>query len=500
MVASPAWLFHRLTALTLLVAWLSLAVQVKLLIGAQGLAPIAPLLAAVSESGQAGFWQLPTLMWWVNSDGALVAGTAVGAILATCALLGVAPRACLAASAPLYLSYAVGGQAFLSFQWDSLAVEMAILAALLPADDRDPIARWLVRLLLFKVMLESGVAKWQSHLGDWQDGSAMAHYYLTAPLPAGLGWRFHHLPAWWHHFESHWTLFFELVVPFFIFAGRKPRLLALVIFLTFLVINTATANYGFFTLQAAALCVMLLDDRDAARLLRRPAPPKRTPPTAWRALVGTYAAVWLTLSTTGGLSRFAGVDILPAAQQAARPLRIANNYHLFGHITRSRIEPELQTWDGSTWTAQHLYYKPGPLDRRPPYVAPHQPRVDFRLWFYGLSYQRGMPRDVENLIRRLCQEPAVVQSLFTQPLPEHPEAVRVVFWAYSYTAPDVATRDWWVRTEQASTQPITCSQLAQGLRSEAPGALQAGLEPLGRVRATDPNGGIVAAAADRSAQ
>src|SRR5207244_2713248 len=80
---------------------------------------------------------------------------------------------------------------FLSFQWDNLLLECGALASLLPGDRSDPPARVvhvLFRLLLWKLYFESGIAKWQSHLGDWIDGSAMLHYYETAPLPTLLGW------------------------------------------------------------------------------------------------------------------------------------------------------------------------------------------------------------------------------------------------------------------------------------------------------------------------
>ena len=30
----------------------------------------------------------------------------------------------------------------------------------------------------------------------------MTYYYETAPLPTWLAFRAHHLPVWWHHFES----------------------------------------------------------------------------------------------------------------------------------------------------------------------------------------------------------------------------------------------------------------------------------------------------------
>ena len=97
-------------------------------------------------------------------------------------------------------------------------------------------------------------------------------------------------------------------------------------------------------------------------------------------------------------------------------LRLVNTYHLFASITRERIEPEFQTLaagpveereaDDAAWTAQHLRHKPGDVTRAPDFVAPHQPRVDFRLWFYGLAFQRRPPAYVSTLLERLCEEPA----------------------------------------------------------------------------------------------
>ena len=83
-----------------------------------------------------------------------------------------------------------------------------------------PLVHFLFRLVLFKLYFESGVAKWQSDLGDWQDGSAMTYYYETAPLPTWLAFTAHHLPVWWHHLESRATLALELAVPFLIFGPR----------------------------------------------------------------------------------------------------------------------------------------------------------------------------------------------------------------------------------------------------------------------------------------
>ena len=105
-----------------------------------------------------------------------------------------------------------------------------------------------------------------------------------------------------------------------------------------------------------------------------------------------------------------------------------------------------------------MYFKPGPLDRAPPLVAPHQPRVDFRLWFYGLSFRRGTPRFVDALLDRLCHDPQHVQSLFTDRLPEHPDAVRIVFHRYRFTTANerTATSAYWKREELASLIPLPC--------------------------------------------
>ena len=152
-------------------------------------------------------------------------------------------------------------------------------------------------------------------------------------------------------------------------------------------------------------------------------------------------------------------------------LRVVNTYHLFASITRERIEPEFQTLaegplepreaDDAAWTAQHLRHKPGHLDRRPDFVAPHQPRVDFRLWFYGLAFQRRSPAYVSALLERLCEEPPLVQPLFRAPLPPHPTAVRLVFWQYQFTtAPEKrATGAWWRRTRLATMRAVPCPQI-----------------------------------------
>jgi hypothetical protein len=469
-----ARLFHRLLAVIFLDAWLSLAVQVHVLMGSRGLMPIAPFLERARHL--LSFADFPTLFWLGVTDTTLTLGVVAGVALSLVGLFGRWPRAVAAAQVALYLSFATAARTFLSFQWDNLILECSFFAILLPRDRRSPWVHTLFRLILLKLYWESGIAKWQSHLHDWQDGSAMTYYYETAPLPTALAWVMHHAPVWWHHVESWATLAFELGVPFGIFVGfRRVRLGCAAILTVFQIINAATANYGFFCYLAAALHVFLLDDTDVARViawlrarlrlrLRVPASipeaPNRRP---YRWAVRIILTVFVLVSGLDALISFVDSDrvfavVLPARRVWA-PFRVINTYHLFAHITRARIEVELQTTDdGSSWDTHDLRHKPGDPARRPDWVAPHQPRVDFQLWFYGLSYRAGTPEYVATLLERMCRDPSAVQSLFRAPLPPHPKAARIIYWQYHFTtaAEHRTTGAWWKREPIDVSDAVPC--------------------------------------------
>jgi hypothetical protein len=305
------------------------------------------------------------------------------------------------------------------------------------------------------------------------------------------------------------TLVLELLVPLAFFAPRPARLGAAVMLTGFQLVNAATANYGFFCWLALALHVFLLDDTDVTRahswLRRRSARVGRAFRAArvavcsarrrlrrrlrrlvilpaWRGAlpqrmgaVATAMVVVAYLAVSGALAleRFEkssiGVDDLGPLAILARPLRLVNTYHLFSQITRDRIEPEVQTSDvddehadpsnpDGSWSAHHLRYKPGDPQRRPRFVAPHQPRLDFQLWFYGLSMRRGAPPYVTTLLDRVCNDPGAVEPLFAAPLPEAPARARIAFWRYRFSSSDQRrdTGAWWTREPIGATRPLPC--------------------------------------------
>jgi lipase maturation factor 1 len=48
--------------------------------------------------------------------------------------------------------------------------------------------------------------------------------------------------------------------------------------------------------------------------------------------------------------------------------------------------------DGSNWLPYRFNYITVDLDKRPPFVGPHQPRLDWQIWFAALSNVNQMEK------------------------------------------------------------------------------------------------------------
>jgi hypothetical protein len=105
--------------------------------------------------------------------------------------------------------------------------------------------------------------------------------------------------------------------------------------------------------------------------------------------------------------------------------------------------------DGVDWKEYSLPFKPGELSRRPRWVAPYQPRLDWQLWFAALG-----PPDNSPWVGTVCEkllrgEPEVLALFARNPFPEHPPRdVRVVRYRYEFTGGSdrARTGNWWRRT------------------------------------------------------
>ena len=114
------------------------------------------------------------------------------------------------------------------------------------------------------------------------------------------------------------------------------------------------------------------------------------------------------------------------------PLQSVNRYGLFAVMTTRRPEIVVEgSADGVTWKPYEFRWKPGDVRHRPGFVAPHQPRLDWQMWFAALE-RCGGNSWVLNFLGRLLQgEPAVLRLLKTNPFPvEPPRYVRPLLFRY----------------------------------------------------------------------
>ena len=86
--------------------------------------------------------------------------------------------------------------------------------------------------------------------------------------------------------------------------------------------------------------------------------------------------------------------------------------------------------------------------RRPRFVQPHQPRVDWQMWFAALgNVQRN--RWVVSLMQRLLEGSPEVMAFFEEnPFPDMaPLYVRAVLYDYHFSDPKTRneTGAWWTR-------------------------------------------------------
>jgi hypothetical protein len=232
-------------------------------------------------------------------------------------------------------------------------------------------------------------------------------------------------------------------------------------------VNALTANYGFFCYLSLCLHVFLLEDLSLEKAASRRrhflafirfAHIARSP----RKREAAAFAIFCAVSSIEAMVAFGpgAPDGLAPLRSRYLPFRFINTYHLFASITRERIEPTFETSeDGASFVEHDLWHKPGSVTRRPDFVAPHQPRVDFQLWFYGLGYQGRTPPYIAGLLNWLCAEPARVQPLFRDPLPMHPKSVRIRFWRYHFATPAQQRQDnrWWNRELADQSRDVPCS-------------------------------------------
>lgn len=275
--------FLRLIGTIYFFAFSSIYIQYQGLFGADGLEPVDVYFHHIQKKfeGESILYRVfyfPTLAWIHQACGFTqfplecffellgVLGI-VGSVLAMNGMTGAFLFSGLWLS---YLSIVQCGQTFLSFQWDSMLLEVGFLALWL-APSRPSSHRtiwWLLRFTLFKLMFMAGMVKLQSGCHTWQNFTALEYHYATQCLPTPLAWAAHSLPRVVHHAATAYTFIVEGTGTFLILLPfRLTSEIALVMQLSFQFVIALTGNYTFFNFLTMVLCMPLLSTNEVSGII-----------------------------------------------------------------------------------------------------------------------------------------------------------------------------------------------------------------------------------------
>ncbi len=236
----------------------------------------------------------------------------------------------------------------------------------------------------------------------------------------------------------------ELVLPFFVFFPRRFRLIACYAFILLQSTIILTGNYNFFNLLVILLCLFLFEDKDVVRLF----PSKLISYIKQKSIqpgqiAHIFAGLWasMVMLVCGGYLWLYHVNI-PTYEALKNLIRttstfaLINNYGPFAVMATIRNEIIIQgSDDNQNWSDYEFKYKPGNLSQQLGWIIPHQPRLDWQMWFAALSPPKKASWFDSLLINLLQGSPSVVSLLAKNPFPEKPPVyIRALIYQYNYTS------------------------------------------------------------------
>ncbi len=459
-------LFIKLLALVYFIAFASLSGQIVALVGQDGILPVTDLLEyASNQFGWKRFLAYPTIFWINAGDTALTAATWLGCAFSVLLFLNYKTRFSLIVLYLLYLSLYHASQTFLNFQWDYLLIEAGFLAIFLTPKSR--IIIFLYRWLLFRLRFMSGLSKIVSNDPGWAGLSALTFYFETQPLPHIGAWYAHQLPDWILILATAATLVIELAVPFMMFMSRKYRFIAAWLTILLQVLIILTSNHNWFNILTIILCLFLFDDKAIRRVLPDSVSnwlleQKQVSTVSVFLRIPSYmfASIILLISSIQIWEMASGVRVTGQPGQVLNYIErwsLANKYHVFPTVNQQRIELIIEgTVDGQTWLPYKFKYKPGELNKPLYVVIPHQPRLDWMVWFVPLHPEFEFW--FENFLGALLDNsPNVTALLEHNPYAQTPPvAVRVQAFEYRFTnfeEQDISG-NWWKSRYLGPFEPL----------------------------------------------
>ncbi len=485
-------IFIRGIGLCYLLSFASLLPQIEALFGPRGIMPIPWTTIGYD---------------WVTTERAvpvLISICVFGMVTGLAVIFRLWTSLNLAIAFILYHFLVSFGSPFMSFQWDALLIETGFLTILLSFFTKQRynlaanICYGLLLVVLFKLMFLSGIVKLASHDQSWSSFTALNYHYYTQPIPNPLSYFVHQLPAFMDSLACLVMFGIELILPFFIFLGgdlesrsRFSRVRAILRhsaaagFIALQLMIIATGNYCYFNILTILLSILIIDrknDPDGSffrfvpRVQNTGCSINTTEPFKLSTLIFTPALIviaslllfyinliFINRPVTNLLKVPLVFDVKNDSPLLA-PLNLifrnhlASPYGLFAVMTKQRREIIIQgSNDTKSWLDYEFCYKPGDLYRLPPQVAPHQPRLDWQMWFAALSPWQQNIWFVNLCMRLLEGEPSVSRLLAYNPYAARPpKYIRAISYDYKFTSLSELkeTGTYWKRSEPRLYLPV----------------------------------------------
>lgn len=408
-------LLPRFVGVLYVLAFAALAPQVNVTLSAGGLIPIARRLDQIRADypGIRRFFDYPSVMWLSASDRTLRALPIIGVICGLLAIYG----------GPIgYVGLLLGWMIWVSFEpaglifpWDTMLQEVGFLVLFLPlalplpelhaTALPLPTVAFMFRWFVIRLMLGFGKVKFIGTKRD--DAMYLRGFFVWLPLPTPLAWWGHHSPRSILKASLAFMFFAEVIAPILGFFTGPLRLVSFATLSALMVGVHLTGNWGYFNIGYVLLCFCLLDAQSSIfDLGREPWASQATsfPDVAVHAVMGVLfiasvvyflfnswvSRTWVHWPWGNAAWNKPWLRIFIGAFRLLAPFRIINAYGVFPPYSQPpvRMVPVFEgSADGVHWQAYGYRYMPTFPSSRPPFVAPHHPRLDQALYYAAIGIQ-----------------------------------------------------------------------------------------------------------------
>ena len=450
-------LFLRLVGLNIFFAFWSLKEQVLGLYGKNG---IQPLNLIFNNIDRKNIINIPSLFWFSQTDFFIQVVVYIGIFNSIAIVLGNTDFWYFAISYICYISFVIVGSPFLNYQWDAMLLETCFMCTFYSmSNPPNPFMHYAIWIFFVRFMVSAGLAKIKSGDKNWRELKSMNYHYWTQPLPNKFAWFIDKMPEDFHKASCAIALLIQVgLSPFMIMplAIRKWIVLAQ-LFLQIMI--AGTGNYCFFNSLAITFLVPFLPDTYWSNIFIN-----------WKIDINIHfilflLAAFIVYNNTAMFIKQFFPEILNQKYQNLLSLHskynsyvISNPYGLFANMTTSRKEIIIEgSYDGEKWEAYEFKYKPGDTKQYPIQVAPHQPRIDWQMWFASLGDFQSNQWFLNLMIRLVKNEPEVTKLIKYNPFQNKPPCyIRAMFYQYTFTSKKEFenTKNYWNRKLIGKYSPI----------------------------------------------